>query len=116
MSSIEILNENTLNLAELKDKLDSVKKRDENFNVRSMKTYDYINKFLKKTDDKKIEDIKKKLSAVDIGRLKERHIIKLIDIMPADLESLKLILTGEEVTLKLEDLTKIIEVIKKYAK
>src|SRR3989344_179514 len=112
MSSIEILNENTLNLAELKDKLDSVKKRDENFNVRSMKTYDYINKFLKKTDDKKIEDIKKKLSAVDIGRLKERHINKIIDIRPKNSDELKAVLSDENLTLKQDDLNKVLEAIK----
>jgi len=39
--------------------------------------------------------------------------IKIIDLCPKDLDSLKVILTGENITLKQEDMEKIIEVIKK---
>jgi DNA-directed RNA polymerase subunit F len=113
MSGIEILNENTLNLAELKDRLESVKKRDGELNARSTKMYNYIGKFLKKTDDsKKIAEVKKKLSDVDIGRLKERHINKIIDIRPKNADELKAILSGENLTLKQDDLNKVLEAIK----
>ena len=60
----------------------------------------------------KIEDIKKKLSAVDIGRLKERHINKIIDIRPKNSDELKAVLSGENLTLKQDDLNKVLEAIK----
>ncbi|MBS3150468.1 hypothetical protein J4425_01525 [Candidatus Woesearchaeota archaeon] len=110
MSGIEILNESTLNLADLRDRLELVKKRDTEFNTRSMKTYDYIKKFLK--DDKKVKDIKEKLSGVNVGRLKERHINKIIDVRPRNIDEIKAILSGENLTLKQEDLNKILEAIK----
>jgi len=115
MVDIDIVNEKPITLCEVRDIIDVLKKDKKELNFRETKSIDYINSFVDlKTKD--AEKLRKELEELGIGRLKERHIIKLIDIMPADLESLKLILTGEEVTLKLEDLTKIIEVIKKYAK
>ena len=75
-----------------------------------MKTYDYIKKFLK--DDKKVKDIKEKLSGVNVGRLKERHINKIIDVRPRNIDEIKAILSGENLTLKQEDLNKILEAIK----
>ena len=108
MANLEVINENSLNIYELKDKMDSIKKRDGTLTPRGIKTYDYISKFVKK-DFKKL---KEKLVELNISRLKDKHINKIIDILPKDIEELKSILSGENLTLKQEDLTKIIETIK----
>lgn len=108
MANLEVINENSLNIYELKDKMDSIKKRDGTLTPRGIKTYDYISKFVKK-DFKKL---KEKLIELNISRLKDKHINKIIDILPKDIEELKSILSGENLTLKQEDLTKIIETIK----
>jgi len=108
MANLEVINENSLNIYELKDKMDSIKKRDGALTPRGIKTYNYISKFVKK-DFKKL---KEKLIELNISRLKDKHINKIIDILPKDIEELKSILSGENLTLKQEDLTKIIETIK----
>ena len=108
MANLEVINENSLNIYELKDKMDNIKKRDGALTPRGIKTYDYISKFVKK-DFKKL---KEKLIELNISRLKDKHINKIIDILPKDIEELKSILSGENLTLKQEDLTKIIETIK----
>jgi len=108
MVNLEVINENALSMSELKDKLDSIKKRDGTLNPRGIKTYDYITKFMRK-DMKKI---KEKLVQLNIGRLKDKHINKIIDISPNNVDELKSILSGENLTLKQEDLTKIIETVK----
>jgi len=110
MSSIEILDEKTLNLAGLKEKLEKVKKRDKDLSARSIKTYDYISKHAK--DGKKVKNIKDKLSNLDILRLKERHINKIVDIKPKNIDELKAVLSGENLTLKQDDLNKVLEAIK----
>ena len=97
-------------MVELKGKIESMKKRDKGLSVRSTKTYDYINKFLK--NEKKVNDLKEKLENIDISRLKEKQINKLIDIMPGDIDELKAVLSGENLTLKQDDLNKIVEAIK----
>ena len=108
MANLEVINENSLNIYELKDKMDSIKKSDGALTPRGIKTYNYISKFVKK-DFKKL---KEKLIELNISRLKDKHINKIIDILPKDIEELKSILSGENLTLKQEDLTKIIETIK----
>ena len=55
MVNLEIINENALSMNELKEKLDSIKKRDGTLTPRGIKTYDYIARFMKK-DMKKIRE------------------------------------------------------------
>ena len=109
MANLEIINEKSLSMQELKDKLDQIKKRDKDLNPREIKTYDYINRFVKKD----VKKLKENLGNIGILRLKDRHINKIIDILPKDIDDLKSILSGENLTLKQEDLGKIIETIKK---
>ena len=49
---------------------------------------------------------------LNISRLKDKHINKIVDLLPNDVDDLKSILSGENLTLKQEDLTKIVETIK----
>lgn len=109
MVNLEIINEVPLSMQELRDKLDQVKKRDKDLNPRAIKTYDYINKFAKKN----ISKLRANLEKLEILRLRDKHINKIIDILPKDIDELKSILIGENLTLKQEDLTKIVETIKK---
>jgi len=108
MANLEIINENSLNIYELKDKLDQIKKRDKDISPRAIKTYDYISRFAKKD----LKKIKESLVKLNISRLKDKHINKIVDVLPNDVDDLKSILSGENLTLKQEDLTKIVETIK----
>ena len=111
MSNVEIINESPLTMAELKEKLENVKKRDKELKTRALKTQGYLNNFI----DLKAKDslkIKEEITKLQIPRLKDRHIKKIVDIMPKDMDSLKIIFTGESITVKQEDLQKILEVIK----
>ena len=113
MPDTEIISEIPMPLVEVKRKLEEVKKRDEELSFRGKKTEEYLKSI--KTKDKKVEDIKKELETLDIIRLKPRTIIKIIDLLPQDADSLKLILSGENITLKKEDIDKIIAAVKKHA-
>jgi len=109
---ISLLNQKPISIAEIKEKLEGIKKVKKELNFRAAKVYDYASEFssLKK---KEVDEIFKKIQALDIPRLKEKHIIRVIDMMPEDVEALKAVMSGEDTTLKAEDLVKIIEVIKK---
>lgn len=113
MPDTEIISEIPIPLIEVKRKLEEVKKRDEELSFRGKKTEEYLKSI--KTKDKKVEDIRKELETLDIIRLKPRTIIKIIDLLPQDADSLKLILSGENITLKKEDVDKIIAAVKKHA-
>ena len=58
----------------------------------------------------------KELEKLNIPRLKERQMVKIIDILPTDIDSLRTLLIGENLIIKQEDLIKIVDVVKKYAK
>ncbi len=109
MGSIDLVEEKPLSLFEMKGKLEQIKKRDKELDARAQKTGEYLHRFV---DEKKGIDIAKKLEGLNISRLRDRHIKKIIDLMPNDMDSLKMLYSGENLTLKQEDLDKIISVIK----
>lgn len=111
MADIEILKEEPLNISVLKEKLEQVKKRDKELTPKAQKTYEYLQHF-SKLNLKKIDDLKEKFNKLNIPRLKDRHVVKLIDIAPKDLDSLKAIFTGENITIKQEDSERLLKVIK----
>lgn len=114
MTVIEILKEEPITLGEVKDKLNSIKKKSKELSVLATKTKEYAEHFVK-LDKKKIKELKGKLEDLKIPRLKLRHYVKLIDILPDEIDSLRAVFVGETVTVKQEDLNRILEVIKKYA-
>lgn len=114
MTEISIIEEKPMSMAEVRDYLEDLKKEKKELNFRENKSLTYINTFVK-IKSKDAEKLKEELSKLDIARLKEKYIIKIIDILPKNIDELRMILSGEEVTLKSEDLNKIIEIVNKYA-
>ena len=111
MGRIEIIEEKPLTLIETKELLLKIEKRDKEISTRIQKTKEYLNKFAKLTK-KEVKELKEKLLKLNITRLKEKTIAKIIDLQPNDIDSLRTILTAENLTLKQEDLQKIIECFK----
>ena len=114
MTEVKIIEQKPVALIEVKEHLDSLLKEKKELNFRENKVSAYLHGF-ELLNLKETNELKKELNEIEISRLKETHIIKIIDLLPTDLESLKLILSGENLTLKQEDLNKIIETVKKYA-
>ena len=111
MPEIEIISENPIALTELREKLKEIKKRDKELTFRANKTLEYIEVF-STLKAEKAAALKKEIMNLNIGRLKERHIVKVIDVMPKDLDSVKAVFSGENLTLKSEDLNKILDILK----
>jgi DNA-directed RNA polymerase subunit F len=115
MSSEKIISERPITLAELADDLDKLEKEEKELNFRSNKTKAYLNHF-KKLDMKQVKEITKKIEDLEIPRLKERQVVKLIDSLPKTEEEIKLIFVGETTTVTEENTKKLLEVIKEYVK
>ncbi len=111
MPDLKIVSETPLSMVDVKEKLKAIKKRDEELGTRSAKTLEYLNLFVH-MDKKKADDLDKKIAELNIPRLRDRHIVKIIDLLPQDLDSLKVIFTGDNITIKPEDLKRILDVIK----
>lgn len=116
MAEIKIINEIPLTLAEMKEHLANIEKRDKELNFRTNKTKEYLDIFTK-LNKKQADELKQKIIALNIPRLKDRHIVKILDILPEeDLDSLKILFTGENITIKQEDLQRIFDIVKEYSK
>ncbi len=113
MPDIKIIEERPITMAEFRARLEEIEKRGFTLGLRTTKTKEFINYQLKLKPGV-VAEIKKKFEGLNIPRLKDRHIVKIIDIMPNDIESLKILFTGESVTIKQEDMQKIFDVIKEY--
>lgn len=105
MADLEILNENPLSLSLLKKKLE---KADTKLSYRGERTKEYVAGIVK-LKPKEAEELAERIRELNIPRLKERHIAKIADIQPKDADSVKALLSGEAITLKDEDIQKIIE-------
>ena len=113
MSKPEILSKNPITIAELKHALKTIKKRDEELTFRGNKTEEYANQVCSLTR-KQSKDLKAKLVELEIPRLKEEHITKVIDVLPKSAAELKVILQGYTVVVSSQNLTKIMEALDDY--
>ena len=111
MAEIETLEEVPLSLTDVKEALEDINKRDKALSQKGIKLSDYISKITSLKPKEAIE-LRKKLAQTGIERLKEKQIAKILDIMPGDTDSLKAIFVGDNLTLRQEDLKKILECLK----
>lgn len=115
MSNEKLIQERPITLAELGDDLTKLEKEEKELNFRSNKAKAYIKAFIK-TTKKQSEELNKKIQELSIPRLKERQIVKIIDLLPKDLDDLKMIFVGETTTVSDENMKKILDVVKEYVK
>ncbi len=111
----EVLNEKPMMMAEVKEELERIRKRDTELNFRAAKTEEYLNQFVQ-LDGKTAKEIYDKLIKLEVPRLRDLHISKIIDLMPANINELKTIIQGYTITVSNENLKKIIDVLDAYRK
>ena len=110
MSTIKVLEKRPVTIGEVKDTLKKIQKRDEELTFRGGKTLDYVNE-VPTISMTKTKELIKKIEALEIPRLREEQIVKIIDTMPESPEHLKIILSGFNVTIVKDNLKKIIDVL-----
>jgi len=110
----ELLSEKPISMVELKSELESIKKRDKALNFRSEKAEEYLNQFLD-IPEKAHEEIKSRIEALKITRLKPEMLIKVLDTLPRTTDDLKNVLQGYVVSLSNEDIKKIVGIIEETA-
>jgi DNA-directed RNA polymerase subunit F len=86
-----------LELAKDTEKIDEIKKFMKNFDVLSFE---------------KAKELGDELRALGLMKLKEEHVVKIVDFVPVDSEDLGK--TISEVSLDADEVNKILEVTKKY--
>ena len=111
----KIESETPISIYELKREISKIKKRDTELKIRTGKTEDYISQ-VSSLSLKDIDKLEKSILNLEIPRLKEKHVKKIVDIFPKSEDELKCILSGYAFSIKKENLSKIAKIVKEYVK
>lgn len=106
----EIISEIPIDMAMLKNELDKIKKKEEKLNFRAEKADEYLHQFTILSYKKSVE-LREKIEKLKVPRLKEEHIVKIIDLMPGSLDELKSIMQGYTITITNDNLKKMADCI-----
>lgn len=112
MEEFEVTKEEFVTIARVKALLSSKKKE---VTYEQKQALEHAKEFAK-LSEKEAEEMLKELKLLDIKKLKEMHLIRIVDFMPKDDEDLKNLFVTEKLGLKADENDKILEIVKKYAK
>lgn len=107
---IKPLSETPVLMAEIREVLESNKG---DLNFRAQKTLEHLQQFTPLSKKKALE-LFEELKKLEIPRLREQHLIKLVDILPTTEADVKVVLQGFAVTVTGENMKKVAETILPY--
>ena len=110
MTKPEIIEEIPITMSELAKEISSIKERDKELNYRAAKTEDYLQQI--GLDNKKSKELYDKIKKLNVPRLKDAHLIKIVDLMPDNAEDVKALLSGYTLTVTQDNMKKIAAVVK----
>lgn len=113
MANPQFFEEKPLSLVDVRTILSKIEKRDEKLNFLSNKTKEYLNTFVKMQEKNK-EELHKKLMGLNLTRLKEEHMMKIIDFLPKTTEELKVVLQAYPLSIPKKDQEAIVQVVKEF--
>ena len=111
MADVQIISETPINMYQLKKELEKIRKRDNELNFRANRTEDYLHQI---AAIKNADGLFEKLMKLNIPRLKEHHIHKILDIMPTTVNELKIVLQAYTITINNESMKKIVDTISEF--
>jgi len=113
MSDMQIVSETPMNMYQLKKELEKIKKRDGELNFRANRTEEYLQQVLTLKNTDELFD---KIMKLNIPRLKEQHVHKIIDIAPTTMNELKVILQSYTITVNNDAMKKIVDTLTDFLK
>ena len=111
MADIKILSEVPINMYQLQEELKAIRKRDKELNFRANKTEEYLISLVQIKDG---DALFKKLVALEIPRLREQHIHKIVELLPATVQDLKVVLQGYTLNVSAESMKKIAALVSEF--
>ncbi|MEK6950473.1 MAG: hypothetical protein AABX13_01995 [Nanoarchaeota archaeon] len=115
MVSPQFLEQKPLALAEVKKTLAGIEQRDSELNFPSTRVKEYAELFVELSLAKK-ESLHKKLVELQLTRLKEEHLTKIIDFLPKSVNDLKIVLQAYPLSLPKKDQESIINTVNEFLK
>jgi DNA-directed RNA polymerase subunit F len=109
---MEIKNQRFVTSYEAK-KILKKRSKDGELNYEQKNAFDYLNKFCK-IPEKEIQSLLEGLSKIE--KLNEKHIVSIVEMMPQDIDDLRLLFANERIVLDDDEKNKIINTVKKVKK
>jgi len=113
MANPQFIEQKSLSLIDVKKVLEKIEKRDKELNYLSNKAKEYLETFVK-LDQKQKEELQKKLTGLNLTRLKEEHTAKIIDFLPKTVDELKVVLTAYPLSMPKKDQEAIVNAVKEF--
>ena len=88
------------------------KEKEKELSYEQKNALEHLRKFAK-ISEKDASEMTQELEKIE--RLRDRHIVSIINHMPQDLEDLRVLFANETVSISDEDRKKIISIVKKFA-
>jgi len=107
----EVLSETPISTSQLKEELKKIKQKEKELNFRAAKAEEHLDHIETYKD---ITPLFEKINKLNISRLREQHIYKIIDIRPATVKDLKVVLQGYTITINNENLKKIVDAVNSF--
>ncbi len=114
MTNPQFIEEQPLSLTDVKGILKKVEKRDEELNYRTTKAKEFLENLKITLSDAKKKELFEKLQGLNLTRIKEEHMMKIIDFLPKDTNELKVILQSYPLSLSKKDQETIVGAVKEF--
>lgn len=114
MTNPQVVEEVPLNIVEVKEMLKKIKERDTELNFRAQKTAEYLDA-VNTIKPKAAKELKEKLTALEIPRVREVQIQKIIEIMPLTAEGVKTIFSGFTISATADSIKKVVTLVNEYS-
>ena len=97
-------------MAEAKLEIERIRKRGEEPTIGISKMEDYLNSF-SVLPESRVKAVVDAITKLEVPRLRDEHIVKIVDIMPRSVDELKMIMLGSVVSISAENMKKIVDVV-----
>jgi DNA-directed RNA polymerase subunit F len=105
-----IVSQRPITLAELKQEVTKLKGREKEPSMRIVRMDEYLSLF-SESKSEKAKELYDAITKLNINRLKEEHICKIVDMVPKTLDELKLIMQGYALSLTNDASKKIVDAV-----
>jgi len=112
----KIISQTPISMTDLRLEIEKIRKREkEEPNIRVTKMEDYMNSLtpLSETKEKELIEAIRKL---DVPRMKDEFVFKIVEMLPKTVEDLKIILQGYVISITNDNLKKLVDVINSKVK
>ncbi len=110
MVTAKVIEEKPLSLSDVREILSAIEKRDKELNQFSNRVKEYLESFVA-ISSKRAEELRKKLQGLQLTRLKEEHIAKILDFLPKKTNDLKIVLQAYPLSMPKKDQDEIVKVV-----